>query len=351
MISTGYCDRATGVTKIGGSRVRASQSGVALAILVWFLAAMSLLVGSMVMQARIDLKLAQLHATRAQVEAAADGAIQLGLADLMQPDEDGVLPAPAMKTWVYTLGGYEVSVDFTPVTGLIDINGAPEGLLFLLFSTVDDLDETMAHELALSVVERRSLDPFGEAAAPGSGQEGMLVGEREFDGGAVDDPGAAAYLRPRRFEAIEDLMLVSGIDRQVFEAVQDAVYVSWGGQAGVDWASAPVPVLRALGGLDEEAAQELAESRMNDNSQSGAQIAPEGMDLSFQMATELPIYRVDARVQLDGSDFNRRRWVDRALVGADGLPWHFFRSEAVRVIPQSGGLGAALQEGDFHAGN
>ena len=44
---------------------------------------MSLLVAGIVMQARVDIKLAQLHATRARVEAATDGAIQLALADLM----------------------------------------------------------------------------------------------------------------------------------------------------------------------------------------------------------------------------------------------------------------------------
>ncbi|MBK6738946.1 MAG: general secretion pathway protein GspK [Haliea sp.] len=276
------------------------------------------------MQARIDLKLAQLHATRAQVEAAADGAMQLGLADLMLPDEDGILPSPVMHRRVYTMGGYDVSVEFTPVSGLIDINSAPEGLLTLLFSTVEGLDETMANVLALNVVEWRSVDPFGEGALPGLEQEGMSVAERGLDAVAADDQGAAANIRHGRFEAIEDLLLVSGIDRQVFEAVQDAVYVSQRGQAGVNWASAPVPVLRALGGLDEAAAQELVQFRMNNNDHLGGQLAPEGIDLSFQQATELPIFRIDARVQVDGSNFNRRRWVDLAMVGADGLPWRFF---------------------------
>ena len=54
-----------------------SEAGVALAILVWFLAAMSLLVGSIVMQARVDAKLSGLHLTTARIEAAGDGAIQL----------------------------------------------------------------------------------------------------------------------------------------------------------------------------------------------------------------------------------------------------------------------------------
>ena len=42
------------------------QSGVALAIVVWFLAAMSLLVSGIVFQAKVDTRMAQLHVARAK---------------------------------------------------------------------------------------------------------------------------------------------------------------------------------------------------------------------------------------------------------------------------------------------
>jgi hypothetical protein len=153
---------------------------------------------------------------------------------------------------------------------------------------------------------------------------------------------------PGRFQVIEDLLLVSGIDRRVFEAVQDAVYAGQVGQAGVDWASAPIAVLRALGDMDEGAARELAEMRINDIAE--GLVAPQEMDLSFQEASELLSYRIDAVVKIDGSVFNRRRWVNRTRPGSDGLPWSFFRTEAVRVMPQTEGEGLTLEEG-VHAGS
>ena len=305
------------------------QTGVALAILVWFLAAMSLLVAGIVMQARVDIKLAQLHVARAQIEAAADGAIQLALAQLMQPAEEGT-PAPtALQSLAYALGGFNVTVNITPVSGLININKAPEGLLFLLFSTVEGVDESAAHELALRVVEWRSAKVLVDEAA---GQSAGNSGAPEAQDAAS---GNSDNVRHARFEANEDLLLVAGIDRRIYEAVQDAVYVGQEEQSGVDWMSAPVAVLRGLLGGDEAAAQELAEVRVTDKEE--GLVAPEGMDLSFQEASIQSSYRMDAVVEHDGSVFNRRRWVDRERSGSDDLPWSFFRTEALRVLPSAAG--------------
>ena len=62
---------------------KAKQQGVALAIVVWFIAGMSLLVASIVSQATVDTRLAQLHVAKAEAAAAGDGAIQLMLAQRM----------------------------------------------------------------------------------------------------------------------------------------------------------------------------------------------------------------------------------------------------------------------------
>ena len=60
-----------------------AQAGVALAIVLWFIAGMSLLVAGIVSQARVDTHMAQLHVARAKVVAAGDGAIRLRLAELL----------------------------------------------------------------------------------------------------------------------------------------------------------------------------------------------------------------------------------------------------------------------------
>ena len=310
----------------GYSRVDFSQRGVALAIMVWFLAAMSLLVGGIVLQARMDVKLAQLHIARAQSAALADGAIQMALADLLKQEQDpeGDFEQRASHHGSFAIGRSDVAVTFTPVAGLIDLNKAPQELLFGLFSTMEDLDENMAEELAFNVVEWRS----------------------EISG--LEGEGAEDELRHDSFEAIEDLLLVPGMDRTVFEAVRDAVSVSEAGQAGVDWISAPASVLLALGDVDEEFALELVKSRAEESAQD--LMAPLELDMGFQESTALSSFRVDAVVKLDETVFRRRRWVDRSTAGADGLPWRYFRTEAVRVISQAKSDSLADLEAD-HAGN
>lgn len=305
-------------------RVHPRQDGVALAILVWFLAAISLLVAGIVLQARVDVKLAQLHATQARVGAAADGAIQLALIDLLHRELEGEFAGRAAHTQAFTVGKFDVAVSFTPLAGLIDLNKAPEELLFALFSTIEDLDENVAEEIALNVVEWRTAT---------SGLQGTAAGEDAGSNSDVADEAGEAGPYNDSFEAIEDLLLVPGIDRTIFEAVRDAVYVSDAGQPGVDWISAPVSVLRALGDVDEEFAIEVVKSRID--APVDELLAPLELDMDFQQSAALSSFRVDALVKFDDTLFLRRRWVDRASAGADGLPWRFFRTEAVTVVPQA----------------
>lgn len=289
------------------------QAGVALAVIVWFLAAMSLLLAGMAMQARTDIKLTQLHVTRARAEAAADGALQLALAQMLLQQQMGELDAALPFVSEQSVGGLQVRVLLQPLAGLIDLNLAPESLLFKLFAVVEGVDEERALLLARSVVEwRLATATAGDDASAAEEQMGL---------------GA-------RFEAIEDLLQVPGIGRREFDAVRDAIYVSQQGQSGVDWASAPVTVLQALGDLDEEAAREMARARTD--GEEYAAVAPAALDLSFQERGGLQGYRADARVVIDGSEFLRRRWVVRGSVGTDRLPWQFFRTEPVRVAGRAG---------------
>ena len=91
--------------------LRRRQEGVALAIVVWFLAAMSLLVSGIVFQARVDTRLAQLHAASAKAMSAGDGAIQLTLAELAFGDTAGDISEMS-----FVIGDYPVTVRRTPIS-------------------------------------------------------------------------------------------------------------------------------------------------------------------------------------------------------------------------------------------
>ncbi len=282
------------------------QRGVALAILVWFIAAMSILVAGVVMQARVDIKLAQLHSGKARAEALADGAIQLVLAHARYLETQGEFFVRAQHLFQQPMGDYTVSVSLTPLSGLIDLNKAPEDLLFSVLLGAGNFDENVARELAISVVEWRT---------PGEGAE------EEQEG-----------MRHGRFEAIEDLLLVPGFDRDLYEALRDSVYVSQKSLATIDWLAAPVEVLQRLG-MNEQEALEYAQLRREEDAVSLG--LPESVEPSFFSDASLSVFRVDAIVTVDDTTFLRRRWVDRDRQGPDQLPWHFFHTEPVRATTQN----------------
>ena len=107
-------------TSMGG------QKGVALAIVVWFIAGMSLLVAGIVSHARVDTQMAQLHVGRAKAVAAGDGAIQLMLADRLLK-QGASANEQSLLSGVYELGSLEVLVMLFPA-----LAAEPGKQLFLL---------------------------------------------------------------------------------------------------------------------------------------------------------------------------------------------------------------------------
>jgi len=297
------------------------ERGVALAILVWFIGAMSLLVAGIMMQARVDIKLAQQHATKAKAEALADGAIALAMAQVSVLESRGEFFSRNQHVFEQPIASQTVLVYLTPVAGLIDLNLASEEMLVQMLMGSANIDENVARELAANMVEWRS---------PGAGDEE----DRE-------------NVRYSRFEAVEDILLVPGIDREIFEAVRDSTYVSQRGQGTVDWLSAPIEVLQTLGMNDEEA-MEYAQQRVGDDAPLVG--LPEAIDPAFFGSDTLPGYRVDAVVNLDDSTYMRRRGVDRSRTGLDGLPWHFFRTEPMIAVSSDSVMGVVMQE-SFDDGN
>ena len=258
------------------------QAGVALAMVVWFLAAMSLLVSGIVFQARVDTRMAQLHVARAR--AAGDGAIQLMLADLMAGTVARQEDSAAMSA-SYTLGDRQVRVELVPAAGLIDPTTAPPNVLLALFRQGAGLDEGEAQLLADNVVKLRS---------------GPSVG------------------RPRiQLSAIEDILRVEGISRTMLDATRDLLAIGGGGRRGVGaglMAATPAvqEVLEAAGfgqGSVGRSARRAGLNRVGDGN-----------------------FRIDALVQFDKQVLLRRRGGRLGTAGSDGLPWKFSRTEPVRAI-------------------
>ena len=264
----------------------AGQKGVALAIVVWFIAGMSLLVAGIVSHARVDTQMAQLHIAKAKAVAAGDGAIQLMLGERLfnqdpAADKQGPLSA------VYQVGSAEVLVMLFPVSALLDLNKAPRAELSTLFIALAQVPDGEANTLAENVVNWRK--------ANGT------------------------------FRETEDLLRVGGMDRTIFESVRDFIAAKETLGTGADWEA-------SLAAMSQRADQ------MNSGELNGLALRPEmlaglnadgttGGNESSLSGT----YRADAMVRYGDQTWLRRRWVSVGSVAGSALPWKTLRSEPARV--------------------
>ena len=277
------------------------QRGVALAIVVWFIAGMSLLVAGIVSSARVDTKMTQLHIARAKSVAAGDGAIQLMLADHLLRE------APAFNVAEYWLGNVQVTVMLYPAAGLIDLNATPQKVLAALFFIIGRVPEGDANVLADNVVKWRS--------------------------------GSVGTSKPRktgkRFRSIEDLLRVEGMSRTLFDAVKDFIVASHSGGAATNWALAPEVLLQVL---EKSKPEELAAVKRRREQLASAQVDRKtGAEVQPKVRSLSGTYRIDALVRYGDQTWLRRRWVSVGAVRESLLPWQVLRTEPARAYEQSSG--------------
>lgn len=263
------------------------QQGVALAIVVWFIAGMSLLVAGIVAQARVDTHMAQVHVARAKSVAAGDGAIQLMMADLsMDKFQQG--DSPGMPVGHYRLGDVEVSVSLVPSSALIDIKSASAEVLTALFQLAGGLGENQSRQLAENVLESRTI-------APGLRGRNSAI---------------------PRLDAMEDLLRLPGMTRTLLDAIRDFIVVGDSAQ-GTNWSLASETLLGLLDQANPEQADAVRSRRDGGVAQTG------------RLAGN---YRADAIVRYGDKIWLRRRWISMEASTSSALPWRIVRTEPPRVL-------------------
>ncbi|MEP1471523.1 MAG: hypothetical protein ABJK25_11155 [Halieaceae bacterium] len=255
-----------------------SQSGVAMAIVLWFLAAMSLLVSGIVYEARADVKLAQAHSARAKASAAGDGAVHLTMAALRSNDSADVEGVNILRTR-FVVGSHPVEVELVPVAGLIDLNSAPKQLLQALFEVNAGLDAGDAQVLADNLVRWRL----------------------------------------NTFFSPEDFLQVEGASRAILDAVRDSIYAGATAGGRLDLKSAPESVLLVASKGSPDRVASVQAQRESAAAVSGGKKRANGK------------FRADAKVTVGDRVWLRRAWVSTERASQGSLPWMIVRSEAARV--------------------
>ena len=258
------------------------QRGVALGIVVWFIAGMTLLVSGIIAEARIDTRMAQLHYFRAQAAAAGDGAINLALAEQEGMRASGQAGANRLQN--YQIGPRSVEVRMIPAGVFVNISSEDLQGLRSLFG------------LAASQAQQQGIFWDGSPAA-------LAAAVIEFRDGVGGRRGSL-------FHSPEDLLRVPGVTRGVYEAVRN--YITVGDLAG-----------------GFQGGNQSVESKLN---QLTAAIQGDGPVLKGPTQHAANSLRIDAIVKIGDQQWLRRRWATLDEGGYSMLPWRFARTEAARPV-------------------
>ncbi len=213
-------------------------------VALWAMIAMGLLVAGVRILGLREARLSEARLEQVQLSALADGMINLTVLRLLDEVPGGHPPIDG-TVFPVRFGGMVGSVRVQDESGKVDLNQAPEAAL-LKYLLAQDVDFETAQGLADKIMDWRE---------PGIG--------RRLNGAKGDDYQHAGYAygpRGGRMESVDELRLVMGMTPQLFDRLASGLTVV-SQTAWPDQAVAPPPVLRALGGMDDEGISALLAAR------------------------------------------------------------------------------------------
>lgn len=264
------------------------QDGVALVAVLWIVAALGILVTGMVQAQRDEIRLVSSARQTAQGSALGNAAIQLVLQQMAARTE----PVTRLSRIETSYAGLSIPVEVMPLNGLIDLNRAQEPLLAALFTVAGQLAPDRAAALAKALVAARVPGPMTQ--------------------------------RGPRFEAIEDLLQLPGVDFGLYARLSPLVTTDAMGGGRVNAMAAPEGVLLVLSDGDAARAARIASSR------DGGAAGVDTTDLPSQYIDTVATtrFRLVARVPLpDGRRLLSSRMVETRRAAPDGVPWRIFQAE------------------------
>jgi general secretion pathway protein K len=221
------------------------QSGIALVLVLWMLALLSVIAGSLVFSSRTEVQMAVNLAAQAQAETLADAGVHKAIYESTRPQTDLQRWQGNGLTHEWNFQGAELRVTIFDESAKVNLNAAPTVLLKGLFRVVG-LAETDADALADAVADWR--DPDDLRSLHGAEKDDYAAAGRDY--GPANAP----------FETIDELRLVLGMSDELFRKLELLVTV-YSQQAGVNTAVAPREVLLALPGTTPEQVDIFVEQR------------------------------------------------------------------------------------------
>ena len=291
------------------------QRGVALILVLWVIALMSVLLGSFALIARTENLEARHMFDSTAARYAAEAGLERTVFELQNRDP--------LTRWVgdgrpyeFTFDNALVHVEITDESGKIDINTADDTLLQSLFVSIGASTDQAA---ALSDAIQDWRDPDDEVHPHGA------------EAAEYKAAGLSYVPRNAPFQTVSEVQQVFGMNYELYARIEPAISIYSGGSAP-NAAYAPMEALLALPGMTRELAQQLIQARQ--------QIAPgqagaaQGGEAALTLPDGTPIvangggntYTVKSRATLaNGASTALDASIRLGGIGAAGRPYTVLR--------------------------
>jgi len=208
------------------------QNGIALILVLWMLALLTVIANSMVSSMRSEVQVATNQVSSARAEAAADAGVFKAISALSLPEANPEQWQGNGLSHDWAFDDAHMLITIFDEGGKIDLNAAPETLLASMFRSVG-MDADGADNMADAISDWRDADDLRHPH--GAEREEYIAA------------GVESAPRNANFESIEELRQVLGMSNRLFQQVALLITVN-SGQPGVDSSVAPRGVLMALPG-------------------------------------------------------------------------------------------------------
>jgi general secretion pathway protein K len=231
--------------RIRATAMKHHSRGIALVLVLWVTALLSLIAASFTLATRTETRMAADQVDRARADAIAEAGVRLGLMELLRMQGQGGGPRLDGSVFRESFAGYPVDISIMTESAKLDLNRAPPELIQSLF-TESLGDPVEAEALSQAVLDWRDEDsdrqPRGAEDADYKGA-GLSYGAR-------DGP----------FLSVSELSQVLGMTEDILQRLHGLVTVD-SGLAQVDPFFAPRPVLSAVPGIDAGQLDRFMEER------------------------------------------------------------------------------------------
>ncbi len=242
------------ILKIPGGREVVSsdqlnkQNGIALVIVLWMLALLSIIALAYSGMTRSESQLTGNVARSAKARAVAEAGLWTAVHDLLRPPNERRFSPDGVVVNLLMDNDQEVLISIQDESGKVDLNKASQELLLGLIKSTG-LDYEQSLHLVEAILDWRDKDNLQRV----NGAETAEYAANDLPYGAKNGT----------FNSVEELMLIRGMTQEIFDQVKSGLTVN-SMQARVRLSTSPASVLNGLPGMTEDLAAEIIASRFND---------------------------------------------------------------------------------------